>query len=591
MRKPMITIAAALLQLVASAAAVNSPADGAWPLNLPEPVEADAAERKADYVFMEAMRQKNRGNEDACLDLIGRAYRLNPRDTDIAFYYGLYQLRTAGNDTIMFNSGLERLSEHFAEDPSDYYNNMTYGSIAERLGSIDEAITVWATLDSLFPKKLDPAVHLAAALTQKGDSASLARAIGIYNRIETSKGKSIPLTTYKMRTYLAASDTAAVVAEAESLLASSPRNADYNVFAGDIFSTFGNRDSALVYYNRACEIDPASGPAHYAKANFYKESGDSAAYDREVYNALMQENLDLDTKLELMTNLIASIYTDPAQQPRIQELFATMLRQNPHEVGIHELYFSYLAAIDDYNGAAEQLGYAVDIDPSKEERWRSLVAVLMQADETDKAIAAADRALHYHPSSPTLYIMAGATRLAKEDYDKAILFYRKGISVTDSTDLAMKSELVGSIADVYGVMGERDSSFAYYDKALELNPRNYLALNNYAYGLAKAGKDLDRAEHMSAITLRERPEEATQLDTYAWVLFARKEYVEAQAYIERAIAAADEPSAELFDHAGDIYYFNHNPEKALEYWKKALELEPDNALIKRKVASKTHFYE
>lgn len=36
---------------------------------------------------------------------------------------------------------------------------------------------------------------------------------------------------------------------------------------------------------------------------------------------------------------------------------------------------------------------------------------------------------------------------------------------------------------------------------------------------------------------------------------------------------------------------NGEPKEAVEFWKKALELDPDNALIQKKVKHKTYFYE
>jgi tetratricopeptide (TPR) repeat protein len=44
-------------------------------------------------------------------------------------------------------------------------------------------------------------------------------------------------------------------------------------------------------------------------------------------------------------------------------------------------------------------------------------------------------------------------------------------------------------------------------------------------------------------------------------------------------------------HAGDIYFWNQQPDKAVEFWKKALDLDPDNELLARKVKYKTYFHE
>ncbi|MDE5656428.1 MAG: tetratricopeptide repeat protein, partial [Muribaculaceae bacterium] len=54
---------------------------------------------------------------------------------------------------------------------------------------------------------------------------------------------------------------------------------------------------------------------------------------------------------------------------------------------------------------------------------------------------------------------------------------------------------------------------------------------------------------------------------------------------------ADQASADVFDHAGDIYFMTGEPEQALNFWKRALELDPDNELIQKKVKYKAYFYE
>ena len=85
-------------------------------------------------------------------------------------------------------------------------------------------------------------------------------------------------------------------------------------------------------------------------------------------------------------------------------------------------------------------------------------------------------------------------------------------------------------------------------------------------------------------------DEPTSQDTYAWVLFKKKEYPEAKAAIDRAIELTDDPSSDIFEHAGDIYFMNGDPDGAVKFWEKALKLDPDNDLLKRKVRHKTYFY-
>lgn len=554
-------------------------------------VTPNSDELKADYIFMEALRQHAIDKEDAYYDLLSRAYQLDPSNSDVGFFLGYYTVMTSGDDSTMFKNGYDLMKRHFNEAPADFYSNFVYGSINDRLGSRDEALKVWTTLDSIYPHKMEISYKLAEALASSGDSSKIARAIGVYDRIEKTQGKNIPLTTSKIRAFLSSQDTASIYKEVYSLLKSAPHSVENNVFAGNVFAMFSDNDSALSYFDKACDLDSTSGLAYYSRANFYKSIGDSVNYDKEVFRALSRESLELDAKLELLTGYIRELYDDPSQQGRIQELFATLLDQHPHEVDIHDLYCSYLIAIEDYAGAAEQLGYALDIDPSSEERWRTLLSLYMQADDYAKSAEKGETALRYHPSSAMIHLMLGTDYNLMKEYDKALSNLNKAMELTDSVDYEAISQIMSSMGDVYYAKGDRDSAFVYYDKAISIDPDNLLALNNCAYYLAVEGRDLDKAEEMSARTIKERPDDATSLDTYAWVMFRKKNYTEAMAYIDKAIANSEDPSEELYHHAGDIYFMNGEPQKALEFWEKALALDPDNELLQRKVKHKTYFYE
>lgn len=554
-------------------------------------VTPNSDELKADYIFMEALRQHAIDKEDAYYDLLSRAYQLDPSNSDVGFFLGYYTVMTSGDDSTMFKNGYDLMKRHFNEAPADFYSNFVYGSINDRLGSRDEALKVWTTLDSIYPHKMEISYKLAEALASSGDSSKIARAIGVYDRIEKTQGKNIPLTTSKIRAFLSSQDTASIYKEVYSLLKSAPHSVENNVFAGNVFAMFSDNDSALTYFDKACDLDSTSGLAYYSRANFYKSIGDSVNYDKEVFRALSRESLELDAKLELLTGYIRELYDDPSQQGRIQELFATLLDQHPHEVDIHDLYCSYLIAIEDYAGAAEQLGYALDIDPSSEERWRTLLSLYMQADDYAKSAEKGETALRYHPSSAMIHLMLGTDYNLMKEYDKALSNLNKSMELTDSVDYEAVSQIMSSMGDVYYAKGDRDSAFVYYDKAISIDPDNLLALNNCAYYLAVEGRDLDKAEEMSARTIKERPDDATSLDTYAWVMFRKKNYTESMAYIDKAIANSEDPSEELYHHAGDIYFMNGEPQKALEFWEKALALDPDNELLQRKVKHKTYFYE
>lgn len=549
-----------------------------------------ASRRKSDYLYMEAMRRNALEQPDAYFELIDRAYALAPEETEVGQELGYYYMILSDKDSVFFDRGYRMMKRHFDKCPEDYYSGIFFGTINDRLGLNDESVKVWATLDSLNPDKIDVTMKLAEALGASADTAMQHRALDVLDRVERAEGKNLSITSHKVRALFSLRDTAAIHDELHSLLASSPRSANNRVYAGDLFMALGNRDSAIYYYNRACEVDSASGLAYYKRAGYYQAVGDSAAYDREVFRALQMSNLELDTKLEILTGYIRELYTDSLQQPRIRSLFSTLLENHPHEPDIHDLYSAYLVAIEDYAGAAEQQEYVIDSDLSNEGRWRGLQSLYMQVPDMEHAVVTGERALHYFPESSAVYLITASCYAQTGEYAKAQQYLARALEYADKADVEYLSQINGTIGDTYYQAGERDSAFVYYDKALQLDPHNMLALNNCAYYLACEGRDLDRAERMSEMTVQNDPDNTTSLDTYAWVLFKKADYQRAKEIIDRVLVLDDNMSAEVYQHAGDIYFMAGDPETAVEYWTKALDLDPDDNMLQRKVKHKTYFY-
>ncbi|MCD8394152.1 MAG: tetratricopeptide repeat protein [Bacteroidales bacterium] len=548
--------------------------------------------RHADFLFMEAMRQNALENHDAYFELLNRAYALDTTQTAVGHDLGYLKMMIAENDTNFFKDGYRLMAKHFAAHPEDYYSSMFYGQINDRLRNSKEAIRVWSTLDSLFPDKIDVTVKLAEALGASGDPDNIRRSVDVYNRVEVAEGKDVGITSRKIRSLYSLGDTAAIKKELRSLLAASPRSAEFNIYAGDLSMALSEPDTALMYYNRACELDSTNGMAFFQRANLYRELGDSVAFDREVFTALRQDNLDLDAKLQMFKGYIQELYSDSLQQPRINSLFNVLLEQNPHEVDVRDLYTAYLIAIDDFAGAAEQTSYALDIDPSSEERWRALASLYFQADDVPNAIQAGKKALHYHPDNAQLWLITGSGYSMVDSIDQALEYYGRALELVDSTNYNLKAQIMASTADAYYKQNNVEKAIELYEQVVQIDPGNLLALNNYAYYLACEGRDLDKAEQMSAITVRDNPQNSTALDTYAWVFFKKGDYAMARQYIDAAIANMDpeEDNAEIYHHAGDIYFMDGKPDEALEFWRKALKLDPNDELLQRKVSHKTFFY-
>ena len=95
---------------------------------------------------------------------------------------------------------------------------------------------------------------------------------------------------------------------------------------------------------------------------------------------------------------------------------------------------------------------------------------------------------------------------------------------------------------------------AMYKRILAVDPYNLIVLNNYAYLLATHGGDLNEAEQMSAVTIREQPNNPTFLDTYGWILYLKGQKELAIFYLNRALwnTTDENMKSEVLKHIKEI---------------------------------------
>jgi tetratricopeptide (TPR) repeat protein len=132
--------------------------------------------------------------------------------------------------------------------------------------------------------------------------------------------------------------------------------------------------------------------------------------------------------------------------------------------------------------------------------------------------------------------------------------------------------LLGTIGLINENLGRLEKSEEIYQKALSIDSTNALVLNNYAYALAERGTELDKALKMVTKALEIDSTNSSYLDTKGWVHYKLGEYDE-----------ANPDNAEVADHLGDVYYKLGDKAKAIEYWQKAYEIDPEREGLKEKI--------
>ena len=626
-----------LLAIIAVASALFT-ATGAKPGSW----DVEARMRKADYTFLQGASHVAADSNDAAMRLYARAAALNPADLDIAAEKAVALLSLTSPDSLHTALAYEAMLRRFMANPTDYTGGSLTAHVARVLGRLDDMIEIWSTLDRLYPAKTDPAINLANAYVLRyltdTDTTDFNAALNIFNRIERGTGKDIGLSSQKIRAYALRQDTMAITHELNELIDARPTEVEPYLLSGEIYHTFGLDSLALLNFRRACQVDSTSGRANVALAEVYHELGDSVAYDKQVFRALRSPDLEVDAKFQLLRNYVSMLYTDSTQWDRIDELFNILEQVNPGEPRIHGLYGAFKSQTGKHADALEQFSYSLALEPDNDDTRALVLQLLMRADSLNTLIDVAREGMEISPTNFYFPIMGAAALQQQKRYTEAIDMLT-GVDIKDVVNKRAVSNLLTSLGDIYYQADMPDSAFAVYGRAINLDSENYMACNNYAYFLAERGENLQLAKELARTAVLGMPESSTMLDTYAWVYFKLKDYAEAKTQIDRALAAChhpsmipeaaydtlfidpdsidfdnlpdiailpdsieideyiveaeddyDEISADVLEHAGDIYFMNGDPDQALEFWKEALALKPDDELLARKVKHKTYFY-
>lgn len=545
-----------------------------------------ADKRKAEYIFVQAQNEKLKDNYDAFYDLLSYAHKLDSSNTAISFYMGMCLIKMNNTTKERCEQGLALMKEHFEAQPEDLYETTFYSDANMQLGHPEEALRAIKLLNDHNPNRLELQLRLAEAYSLSHDYA---QSNATYDSIAAIFGNSIQITSSKINNYIAMNDSTKALNEMRSLLNTAPENDSYNLAMSGLFQHYGMNDSALYYLDQAQKYAPENGYIYLTRAELYKQAGDSVGYEQQIYNALTAEQVDVDSKLGVLLTHIRQQLAKEDTTKRINDLFTVLIEQHPHEAKIHQLYSEYLYAKNDIKGAIEQLEYSLDVNPTDADGWRNMMILNIVDNNYANAVKASEKALEYNPDNIDLVRYVAGCYHQMGEYQKAIEAYQKAASMTDSTDVEVMSEIMTGAGDTYSEMGDTLNAVASYEKALELDALNSGALNNYAYFLAQRGEDLDRAERMAALAVKDDPENANFIDTYAWVFFAKKDYQMALLYIKSAVEKDEDNH--LLEHYGDILWFNDDKDGAVEQWAKALETDPDNELLQRKVKDKTYYEE
>lgn len=392
----------------------------------------------------------------------------------------------------------------------------------------------------------------------------------------------------------------------ESIIETSPDNADVLFIIGDLKAKLNDIDGALVYYDEAYNKDNSlilalEVAAQLAYDNKHRDASklfkklllaepSNSEYLRGYIETIQGSNI-LNELKELIQNeqikanpFYNNLYNQMALEFIKNRQFSdaeNFLRKALEEREDDRFSLYYLSLVYREVGRND---LSLEISrkhskfyPNDKEGYINSAISLISMQKYEEAIDELNIALTLYPEDFEINYFLGLTSYSLNDYLNAEKYYMISLRLDDTSIASMHG-----LAMTYDNLEKWKNSDDLYVKLISLNENDAQAYNNYAYSLVERGEEIDYALTLAEKAIEISPNTSAYLDTIGWIHYKLGNYSIAKDFIAKAILI-DESSAVILEHYGDILIKLEDVNEALIFYNKALLIEPDNKTLISKI--------
>ncbi len=537
---------------------------------------SDNDRQRLQYFYLEASKQKMLGNHVAAFDLYRHCLEICPDAPEVLFDLSLYHMLLR-EDSLALRS-LRRATQ--LDSRNSYYKE-TLASYYLEHNEVDSALTQLEDLARLEPNRSDVLARLTQLYIARDRPADAIRTL---DRIEMLEGKMANVSYQKFTLYRELKKEKEAFDELEALCREYPHEMSYRLAIGDQLLNAGRTEEARKVYDQVRKADPENVGLKLSMLDYYRETGADSLFTLHRDSMLYAEQTPSAVRVTLLRNYVTeTMQDDSTGRQRAEETLARMDSIFPKDLGLLQLQAAYLASYDPKNDSAfvDIMDRVIDLEPENTQALFYLIQYYGQHQDFPRLEDLCRRGVLTHPEELLCHYYLGIACYQQDKKAEAVQAFSEGIlQKTSESRPAMVADLYSVLGDLYHDMGRQQEAYAAYDSCLVYQSDNVSCLNNYAYFLSLEEKDLDRAEEMSYRAIRLEPKNKTFLDTYAWILFIKGRYSEAQAYMDRicppdsadSVLMADPTiGGVVLEHAGDIAAMNDNIDQAMRFWQLATQ--------------------
>lgn len=516
---------------------------------------------KSSRYFIEGEKALVLGDLEKAYFYLQRSLEFTPEEP--AINYKIAEVLVRSNQAL---KGLPYAEKAALADPDNKYYALMVAEIYTNLNQPLKAAEILDRLTSDGDDNQQYNLDLASIYLNAGE---FDKALVVLDRAEAYYGVREPFTVQKQRIYLRKNDLQSAIEEGEKLIDAFPGNPAYVLNLVEILYNNVRLDQALTLVLGEIEKYPNQPELQMAAYTLLKEKGELARAHEFLISAFKSPDLDGEVKAKTYKSMLSEMPTSQ-RDALLDQMEALMLELNANDATVMEAIGERKRTKGEMDSAMDYFKKSLAIQPKNAP---VIEQVILNSFGENADFAELETyttmGVDEFPEAPEFWFYDGVVKSARKKDSLAVVSLEKALELNSGKNPQLDQVAFGSLGNSLYNLGEKDSAFVFFDKALNLNPNDEQVLNNYAYFLSLEKRNLEKARTMSEKVVKKHPTNATYLDTHAWVLFQMGSYEEAFKYMDEAIKNEKEPSGVMLEHYGDILYHLGKVSEAITWWKKA----------------------
>lgn len=526
------------------------------------------------YALIEAVKQKNLGNLSEAVKLYRLVIKERP-GCEVAYYEvgGIYLMSN------QVDLAISNLKEAYELEPGNKWYVLAYLNALDAGKLYDEMEVILKEKVSSDPGEVEWEYQLAAVYFNQDKHK---KAIKTLEKIEKEKGFSEKVSLLKASIYEGDEEYDLALIELEKVMAIFPEAIQFRIVAAELCMKDGREDDATQYYLEMLEVDSTNIFALTNLTDYYRKKEDYKSSFMYLSKSFASPMVDARRKMAILSFYLSDEKFINDYPDELANLLDVLIDVHPEEYDARLMASDFYIQRREYDKAYWNLRGYLGKGGSSYPLYMQAILLANAGGLNKELISVTGEAMVNYPDSLDIRFFRGIGFYEEAEY-RALLDNYEGVSMDEFSTADYASQATMLIAEAYYRLDEHSKSDSIFESLIEDDPDNYMVLNNYSYYLAERGVKLAEAKKWSWKAIDNNPDNATFLDTYAWVLYRSGELEEAEKYILKALDKGGKNDPEVNEHAGDIQAALNSKEMALAYYQKAIMVGGDRQNLELKI--------